>query len=167
MKLCYNIHIHKFISFPTIRMANRQTYVAGALGVLIGMVVGANSAQRAESVSFSGSNPNTEAVQELNAEHRAAGILRQRSTETEARITDSVPPSVTSSVARRREMRLGDIFYFSAPSWTVRGMEAPAQPRVRECAGLSSKRYIRCLEAIITGDGGNYETNYFETNYDN
>lgn len=144
-------------------MANRQTYVAGALGVLIGMVVGANSAQRAETVSLSGSDPNAEVTQELEAGHRSAGILRQRSTEAEARLTAPEGASVESAVARRREMRLGDIFYFSAPSWTVRGMEANQMPRVRECAGLSSRRYVRCLEAIITGDE-NYETNYFDAN---
>ncbi len=149
-------------------MANRQTYVAGALGVLIGMVVGANSAQRAETVSFSGSNPNTEAVQERTDPHRAAGILRQRSNETEARMTAPVTPSVTDSVARRREIRLGDLFYFSAPSWTVRGSEANQMPYVPECSGFSrySKRYVHCLEAIFTGNEG-YETNYYPTDYDN
>ena len=60
-------------------MANRQTYVIGALGVLVGMVVGASSAQNAELVSYSGHNINSDIVRNMPNLHRATGIFRSRS----------------------------------------------------------------------------------------
>ncbi|MAE68548.1 MAG: hypothetical protein QF793_01125 [Candidatus Peribacteraceae bacterium] len=155
-------------------MANRQTYVIGALGVLVGMVVGATSAQRADIVSYSGHNPNSETVRNMNSLHQSSGIFRVRSVRQNLDIRDGTPfrltaprrTNTTENVARRREIRLSQNggTHFAAPAWgTVRGAPAQRRQRVPGCSQYSSQRYTHCLEAIINGEV--YEPNYFPTNY--
>lgn len=58
-------------------MANRQTFVVGALGVLVGMVVGVSSAYNAQTVAFQGYDPNVASDME---DYRDFGFqLRERS----------------------------------------------------------------------------------------
>ncbi|MCA9370503.1 MAG: hypothetical protein KC680_00915 [Candidatus Peregrinibacteria bacterium] len=153
-------------------MANRQTYVIGALGVLVGMVVGANSAQNATMVSFSGTDPNSEVIQNMPNLRRASGILRWRSDEnpggtvysrTVQRYTQ--PRRVLFGegyIGTLRDNRVGDTRVFqSAP--TVRGGSAMQRQGVPECDEFSGQRYTRCLEALINGEP--YEANYFPTSY--
>jgi hypothetical protein len=154
-------------------MANRQTYVVGALGVLLGMVVGANSAQRAEIVSYAGHNPNNEVIQNMPQLHRAAGIWRQRSEEEALnsiysggnyRITAPRRSSIEDNVQDRLDERLADTAIFnSAPVRTVRGARARVLQVVPGCSQYSRSRYAQCLEAFINGD--EYQPNYFNTNY--
>lgn len=156
-------------------MANRQTYAVGALGVLLGIVVGANSAQRAEMVSYSGINPNNAAIQEMPQLRRAAGIWRQRSDEGtidpaysngEYRITAPRRSTLEDNIQRRLNERLSDTAnYSSAPAEiTIRGA-AQAKQVVPECAGYSSQRYVDCLEALINGDY--FSPNYYPIYYNN
>jgi hypothetical protein len=154
-------------------MANRQTYVIGALGVLLGMVVGANSAQNAQVVSYAGHNPNDEGIQEMQQLRRAAGIWRQRS---EERVGDSVysngnyritaprRSSIQDNVQDRLDERLSDtVIFSSAPARTVRGARAQAVRVVPGCSQYTRSRYAQCLEAFINGE--EYHPNYFETDY--
>ncbi len=132
-------------------MASRQTYVIGALGVLVGMVVGANSAQNAQTVSFSGAN--YRAAQEQGMPHRAAGYLRRRSDEQPATAFDHVVDRVTAprrtsledNVARRYELRLGNL-HNAAPVRTVRGRPIQNDLSEGNCQGqiVSGRRYINC-----------------------
>lgn len=154
-------------------MANRQTYVVGALGVLLGMVVGANSAQRADIVSYAGHNPNSQEIQEMQHLRRAAGIWRQRSDERAHdsvyssdtyRITAPRRSSIQDNVQDRLDQRLGDTAIFSsAPVRTVRGARAQAPQVVPGCAQYTRSRYAQCLEAILNGDV--YQPNYYNTDY--
>jgi|GEM_PF-1046375 len=155
-------------------MANRQTYAVGALGVLLGIVVGANSAQRAEMVSYSGTNPNNAAIQEMPQLHRATGIWRQRSDEGtidpaysngDFRTTAFRRSTLEDNRQRRLDERLSDTAdYGSAPEVTVRG-ETQAKQVVPECAGYSSQRYVACLEALINGEF--FSPNYYPIYYNN
>ncbi|PIR54460.1 hypothetical protein COU75_00760 [Candidatus Peregrinibacteria bacterium CG10_big_fil_rev_8_21_14_0_10_42_8] len=146
-------------------MANRQTYVVGALGVLLGMVIGANSAQRAEIVSFAGHNPNDAEIQEMYQLRRAAGIWRQRSDESGAyRVTEPRRSSIQDNVQDRLDQRLGDTTVFSsAPTETVRGGPAQIRQVIPSCSQYTRQRYVQCLEAILNGD--TYQPNYYNTNY--
>lgn len=143
-------------------MASRQTYVIGALGVLVGMVV-ASSAQRAQTVSFAGHNPNSEIIQNMPQLRRAAGYWRQRSEEEAMgnvftgqyhRLTAPRRSSIEQNVAARRNLRESQnaVHYAAPDSGTVRGAPAVQRQRVPECAHLSRQRYTRCLEAVITGE---------------
>ena len=157
-------------------MANRKTYVVGALGVLVGMVV-ASSAQRAQTVSFSGHNPNSEVVRQMPHLRRASGVWRQRSEEEALgniftgghyRITSPRRSSLSDNIERRRNLRVSKSpsVHFAAPgNGTVRG--APALPRqvVPECAGLTRQRYTRCLEAYISGEP--YHSSVWPIEYEN
>ena len=135
-------------------MANRQTYVIGALGVLAGMVVGANSAQRAD-MTVSYLNPNT--AQEGVV--RRGDILRSRSA------NDNVPyyvgprlsPFGDNVIGNIRDERLSRL-YGSAPRALGVEVEEPVYLR---CYGLSGKRQVRCERALFDGDAG-YEMHYFE-----
>ncbi len=144
-------------------MANRQTYVVGALGVLVGIVVGANSAQRAEVVSYAGHDPNNEVIQNMPQLNRAAQIWRQRSGTGLNYYTAPRRSSVEDNVARRLEQRLGDMnMYGSAP--TVLGEPAQARQVVPACAQYTRQRYSRCLEAFIRGE--EFVPNYYPIEYD-
>lgn len=154
-------------------MANRQTYVVGALGVLLGMVVGANSAQRAQIVSYAGHNPNNEVIREMPQFRRAAGIWRQRSDEEAVntvfssgnyRITAPRRSSIEDNVARRLDRRIGGTTVFSAAP-TVRGAAAQVRQRVPGCSQYTRQRYSHCLEAFINGEV--YQPNYFPIEYSN
>lgn len=157
-------------------MANRQTYVIGALGVLVGMVV-ASSAQRAQTVSFAGHNPNSEIIQNMPHLRRAAGYWRQRSDEWKGgnvfsgthfqRLTAPRRSSIEENVQNRLERRQGaNARHFAAPdARTVRGAPAVRRQRVPECAHLSRQRYTRCLEAVITGEP--YNPTVWPIEYDN
>lgn len=155
-------------------MANRQTYVIGALGVLVGMVVGANSAQRADLVSYAGHNPNSQVIQDMPNLRRASGIFRTRSEQetldvrsgVAARWTAPRRSSLGDNVDRRRGLRLSqDIVHFSAPNHagTVRGAPAQRRHRVPGCTQYSGQRYTHCLESYLMGE--EYVPNYFPTNY--
>ncbi|MBT4120106.1 MAG: hypothetical protein HOG89_04150 [Candidatus Peribacter sp.] len=155
-------------------MANRQTYVIGALGVLVGMVVGASSAQNAELVSYSGHNINSDIVRNMPNLHRATGIFRSRSERDTLDIRNGVSfrltaprrSSIGQNVERRRNQRESDdIRHFAAPTTTgtVRGAPAQRRQRVPGCSNYTGTRYTHCLEAYINGE--NYEVNYFPTNY--
>lgn len=154
-------------------MANRQTYVVGALGVLLGMVVGANSAQRADIVSYAGHNPNDSAIQEMQQLRRAAGIWRQRSEEEALdsvystgnyRVTAPRRSPIQDNVQDRLDQRLGDTtFYNSAPARTVRGAPAQMRQLVPSCSQYTRQRYAQCLEAVFNGDV--YQPNYYITEY--
>lgn len=158
-------------------MANRQTYVIGALGVLVGMVVGASSAQRADLVSFSGHNPNAESVRNMDNLRVAGGIFRSRSEEATLdarngfnfRLTAPRRTDLASNVDRRREIRESqDIRLFAAPTpmGTVRGATAQRRQRVPECDMYSSARYTHCLESIINGsDDEVWQANYYPISY--
>lgn len=148
-------------------MANRQTYVVGALGLLMGMAVGASSGQSAELVSYSGTNPNSIDVRVMEQFHRAAGYLRfrngvspsSRTQDAETHITAPRTLSRTEAMARRiQNMRNSD------NTATIRGVPVQTTSPVPECAGYTRERYIRCLEAFINGEP--YETNYFPTDYE-
>ena len=155
-------------------MANRQTYVVGALGVLLGMVVGANSAQNAQIVSYAGHNPNDESIQEMQQLRRAAGIWRQRSDERTLdsayssdnyRITAPRRSSIEDNVQDRLHERLGDtVIFSSAPVRTVRGARARVLQVVPGCSQYSRSRYSQCLEAFINGD--EYRPNYNTPDYE-
>lgn len=153
-------------------MANRQTYVVGALGVLLGMVVGANSAQRAEIVSYAGHNPNSDIIQEMPQFRRAAGIWRQRSNEEAMdsvfstgnyRITAPRRSSIADGVERRLNERLGNSTVFSSAP-TVRGAEAQVRQLVPGCSQYTRQRYSHCLEAYINGE--EYVPNYYPVDYE-
>lgn len=155
-------------------MANRQTYVIGALGVLVGMVVGASSAQNAELVSYSGHNINSDIVRNMPNLHRATGIFRSRSERQSLDIRDGVNyrltaprrSSISDNVERRRNIReSNDIVHFAAPTTTgtVRGAAAQRRQRVPGCSQYTRTRYTHCLEAYINGE--NYEANYYLTDY--
>ena len=150
-------------------MANRQTYVAGALGVLVGMVIGVNSAHRAEMVAFSGHNPNAVVDLDLGQPHKDAGYWRQPREEEAARkavfahpVYRMTPPrrsDIRTNVARRTQQRINSR-KSAAPSWNLRGYPQQRRySRVSACRGLSGQRYTHCLEAYINGE--NYEPNYF------
>ncbi|MDA0375856.1 MAG: hypothetical protein O3A80_00910 [bacterium] len=154
-------------------MANRQTYVIGALGVLVGMVVGASSAQRADLVSFSGHNPNAESVRNMDNLRAAGGIFRSRSEEATLdarngfnfRLTAPRRSSINTNVDRRRVLRESqDIRHFAAPTTgTVRGAPAARRQHIPGCSQYSGQRYTHCLEAYINNEV--YEANYFPTDY--
>jgi len=151
-------------------MANRQTYVIGALGVLVGMVVGASSAQRANLVSYAGHNPNAESVRNMDNLRAASGIFRTRSGETTSfRLTAPRRSGIESNVDRRRGIRESkDIRHFAAPTTTgtVRGAPATRRQRVPECDMYSSARYTHCLESIINGsDDEVWQANYYPISY--
>lgn len=136
-------------------MASRQTYVIGALGVLVGMVV-ASSAHRAQMVSFAGHNPNSEQVRDELQTFRNTGIRRQRSHEEAMgnvftgqtyRTTPPRRPSLQENVARRARLRSNRTMYFGAPEGgTVRGREALEIEQIPECAGKTGQRYTRCVD---------------------
>jgi len=146
-------------------MANRQTYVVGALGVLLGMVVGANSAQNAQIVSYAGHNPNDEGIQEMQDFRRAAGYFRQRSDERYSRVTAPRRSSIQDNVQDRLDERLADtVIFSSAPVRTVRGARARVLQVVPGCSRYSRSRYSQCLEAFINGD--EYRPNYNTPDYE-
>ena len=155
-------------------MANRQTYVIGALGVLVGMVV-ASSAQRAQTVSFAGHNPNSEVIRDMPHLRRAAGYWRQRSEEealgsvfggTYYRITAPRRSSIADNVENRLERRLGDATVFSAaPTQTVLGVPAILREAVEGCSMLTRQRYSRCIKAAANGEP--YEPTYWPFEYNN
>ena len=157
-------------------MANRQTYVVGALGILLGTVIGANSAQRAEIVSFAGTNPNSTVIREMPQLRRAAGIWRQRSEEEglnsvysrgNYRLTAPRRSSVRDNVERRLDRRLGETTVFSsAPARirTVRGTPASVRQVVPGCSKYTRQRYSRCLEAYINGE--EFVPNYYPIEYE-
>ena len=152
-------------------MANRQTYVIGALGVLVGMVVGASSAQRADMVSYSGHNPNSDIVRNMPNLRKAAGIFRSRSERQTLDVRDGVIFRLTAprrsstevNVANRRKYREGQrgitTHYSASDQGTVRGVPAQRRMRVRECDVYSGTRYTRCVEAYINDDI--WQPNYF------
>lgn len=152
-------------------MASRQTYVVGALGVLVGMVVGAQSAQRAELVSFSGSDPNSEIIQSMPNLRRATRLIRPGAYQdnvyntVNARYAPVRPASIEDMVMQRRNVRLSgqDLMHSSAPTRTVRG--APAQLPFWDstCGDLSTARGQACNYA--RQNGLPYEQNYFPTSY--
>lgn len=155
-------------------MANRQTYVIGALGVLVGMVVGASSAQRADLVTYAGHNPNSESVRNMDTLRTAGGIFRSRSTESTLdarngfsfRLTAPRRSNIATNVNRRRALRESqDIRHFAAPTTTgtVRGAPAQRRQRVPGCSQYTATRYTHCLEAILNGEA--YEANYYPTDY--
>jgi hypothetical protein len=155
-------------------MANRQTYVIGALGVLVGMVVGANSAQRADLVSYAGHNPNSEVIRNMPNLHRAAGIFRSRSESDILDIRNGVNYHLTpgrrlnpgENAAHRRDIRLSKLdvgsprFHSSPFSWgTVRGVRAQRRQRIADCDRYTRTRYTSCLESYIRGE--EYFPNYY------
>lgn len=132
-------------------MANRQTYVVGALGVLAGMVVGASSAQNALMVGFSGADPNREG----QTVDRTSNILRTRSTMPAAYyVTPRTVPFTEGYIGRIRDNRLADYnMHGSAPVRTVRGAPVILLEDVYDCEGLSGRRFLNCL------DNASYESN--------
>lgn len=151
-------------------MANRQVYVVGALGVLVGMVVGVSSAQNAQTVSFAGHNPNDA----QGFEHRTDRIPSIRSATERLDVRNSqgigqwrTPPrtSLSENTARRLEYRHGQqgTLFEAAPVQTVRGVPAQLRQRVGDCDRFSSVRYTRCLQSAL--DGETYEANYFPIEY--
>ncbi|MBM3230925.1 hypothetical protein FJZ28_01205 [Candidatus Peregrinibacteria bacterium] len=147
-------------------MANRQLYVVGALGLLMGMVVGAGSGQSAQTVSQY--DPNSDAVQEMDSPYRADGYLRFRSTDGTVGdeggiVTRSTPPRRLS----RMEMaarRLQNMHSAARTSGTVRGARTRTRNTVPECAGYTRDRYTRCLESVINGE--EFVPNYFPIEYE-
>lgn len=140
-------------------MANRQTYIVGALGVLAGMVVGANSAQRADmTVSYSGYN--TDVAREMSVQRRGP-ILRSRSDENH-RNYEVAPRAARFGegvIGNIRDVRLGQTRMFgSAP--TLRGSSAPRHRMLIECYGLSGKRYVNCEAAELNDE--RYDVNYYK-----
>lgn len=174
-KICYNIRINKFYFFPIPVMANRQTtYVVGALGVLVGMVIGATSAQNAQIVSFSAPNPNSPLVRNARTWRRVGAIPRERSEEEAlrtdiraVRIVRGTAPrrsSVSVNVARRLQRRLGDSTLFgSAPVRTVRGVPALTPFWDEECGSITTKRGQTCN--YYRQQGFDYIQNYYPITY--
>jgi|AP95_1055475.scaffolds.fasta_scaffold10604_3 hypothetical protein len=158
-------------------MANRQTYVIGALGVLVGMVVGASSAQRADLMSYAGHNPNSDIVRNMQNLHRAGGIFRSRSERETLDIRNGVSYHLTpgrkltpdKNAAHRRTIRLSQLnlgssrLHYAPTSWrTVRGAPALRRQRVGNCDMYTRTRYTSCLESYIRGEAyiPNYYSNY-------
>ena len=145
-------------------MANRQTYVIGALGVLVGMVVGANSAQRAETVALSAHNPNSDIVQQMPHLRRAAGIIRRRSDEGAVNVFSRITQSRRSPfgegyIGTIRDNRVHQMpMHGSAPEMS----ESPRRV-VPGCAQYTRKRYVDCVWSLIHDE--EYEPNYFPTSY--
>lgn len=153
-------------------MANRQTYVIGALGVLVGMAVGAQSAQRAELVSLSAHNPNSEIIQTMPNLRRATQIIRPGAYYQDAgyntvnrRMAPVRSSGLETNVAQRRNLRLSELgtIFSAAPVRTVRG--APAQMPFWDptCGDLSTPRGQACNYARQYGIP--HEQNYFPTSY--
>lgn len=151
-------------------MANRQTLVVGALGVLVGMVVGANSAQHADVISYAGHNPNSEAIQNMPNLRRATEIIRPGAyyegvwSNVNVRTAAPRPATLEQNVEQRRMMRASELGHTSAPTRTVRGAPAQRTRYVHGCSQYTGQRYTHCLEAYITGE--EYVPNYFPTDYE-
>lgn len=136
-------------------MANRQLYVVGALGLLMGMVVGAGSGQSAQTVSQY--DPNSDAVTEMEDLHRADGYLRFRNTdgvisddEVGGIVTRSTPPRRLSRLEMAAR-RLQNMHGSARDTVNVRGLRTRTDNTVPECAGYTRNRYTRCLESLING----------------
>lgn len=126
-------------------MANRQTYVVGALGVLLGMVVGVGSSQQAQTVSYSGHNPNNTVIQDMDHLRRASDYLRIRGEETHY----SAPR--TTDLAERAEYR--GRLRAEDESITIRGLPISAWERmVGDCYGLSRSRLTHCIVETLQGN---------------
>ncbi len=162
-------------------MVNRQTYIVGAIGILVGLVIGANSSQNAQTVSFAGNNPNNPDIQNMQSVHTSPGYLRQRSTErglsstflnSPFRLTAPRQTSPEENAARLQAIRDSknidntDTMY-GAPTdgMTLRGAPVIVRQRVPECAQYTGPRYTSCLEAYINGD--NWVPNYYPIDYSN
>lgn len=132
-------------------MGNRQTYVIGALGLLVGMAIGSHPALNTRANLYSRMDPNSEAVRDMPNFRRAAGIIRHRSDENNSstvyRLT--APRRVPFSegyIRIMREQRINDSARFGA---------APARSTRRVipgCADYSGDAYTECLEQLIQSD---------------
>lgn len=135
-------------------MANRQTYVIGALGVLAGMVIGANSAQRAD-MTVSYLNPNnvqTGVPRTVNA------IPSLRSDEGITYRTPRRSPFGDNVIGNIRDERLSRLFG-SAP--LAKGVPV-LDPYIWICPGDSrGPRYARCVDAYRNDKLDTYERTYY------
>lgn len=132
-------------------MAKRQTYVIGALGLLMGMALGSHPALNAQADLYSSLDPNSEAVRDMPHLRRAAGIIRRRSDEntsaTVFRLTaPRRVPFTEGYISIVREERLGNTGMFgSAPTLSPRRV-------VPACAAYKGEGYTSCLEQLIQSD---------------
>lgn len=134
-------------------MANRQTYVVGALGVLLGMVVGANSAQRADTVAFSGASPNYSATQQ----YRPTAVEYMRRSRSD--LGEYTVPSTDASfgegvIGNVRANRVMESAHGAAPDIaTIRGMPVRLR-KVYICDefGITTSRYANCVGAYLSDE---------------
>jgi len=128
-------------------MANRQTFVVGALGVLVGLAVGASATQNAQVVSFGGQNPNS-VLDTINPREANDGVYNNnRSNNYGIDIPYTRGLSLQESVAARRAQRL----HAAAES---------GQFALPGCEGLTRTRMARCNVAVM--EQGAYQRNYYE-----
>lgn len=132
-------------------MAKRQTYVIGAIGMMLGMVVGSHSTQTTQADLYSRMDPNSETVRTMPTFRRAAGIIRRRSDDSISgviyRLTEPRrAPFTEGYINTVREERINDLAsYGAAPTRSARRV-------VPGCANYRGDGYTLCLEQMIQSD---------------
>jgi len=124
----------------------KQKYVVGALGVLVGVVVGASAAHNAQTVSFQGLDPNA-AVDQQDVRDTNAGIYRNN------RINNYDREAAVQKVDLRHLSR-------ARRANRLRSAAPDHDNEFAECEGYTRVRLTRCIWSVINGEP--YEKTYYD-----